>query len=639
MNVENLRRATRRAGLVVLLLTAPAPAALASEGLGAFDSLAEAPNTFGLCVFLDEQGQLSLPPGFSGSLNPAGFDLVSGQGEAPRFATATATQGATPPDNARWAGGFPLPNGCNGEISAIATGSAGEIYLGGEFTLCGYTPPNNVVRYDSITGTWSALGSDDGNGVSGSVNALTVSGTDLYVGGEFIEVNVGADVPANRIARWDGSAWNALGSGGGNGVTDSVFALAVSGTNVYVGGDFTQVNVGADSPANRVARWDGSVWSVLGSGGGNGLDDSVFALVVSGNELYVGGAFFQANVGAAVAANGIARWNGSGWSALGSGGGDGVLGSIRALTVSGSDLYVGGNFTQVNAGTDIPANRVARWDGSAWTALGNGVGLSSVRALAVTEETILSVGGNFGSAGGNPASHLDRYTIASPLQLSALPATVLVGNASVISTSGGFGSGKISVELSSGAAFCSLIGSTLTALAQGECIVTSTKASGVFPEQNDSVLVRTVTVPGSNLAVNFSALPPGDAMNSRARGPCLESDFRVSVRNNGSLDAAEVRLQMPSPSGLLSPVAWFCVLGDSQCTPEMGFGAVDATFTLDVGALAEIDLLACPDPDAAFADFQFQASLPNGTLLFPAEAQGSVSVPLNNEGLFRSGFE
>ena len=40
--------------------------------------------------------------------------------------------------------------------------------------------------------------------------------------------------PANDIAKWDGSAWSALGSGVNNGVS----ALAVFGSHLYVGGGF-----------------------------------------------------------------------------------------------------------------------------------------------------------------------------------------------------------------------------------------------------------------------------------------------------------------------------------------------------------------------------------------------------------------
>ena len=42
------------------------------------------------------------------------------------------------------------------------------------------------------------------------VYALAVSGTDLYAGGYF---TTAGGVAANYIAKWNGSAWSALGSG------------------------------------------------------------------------------------------------------------------------------------------------------------------------------------------------------------------------------------------------------------------------------------------------------------------------------------------------------------------------------------------------------------------------------------------
>ena len=85
-----------------------------------------------------------------------------------------------------------------------------------------------------------------------------MSGTNLYAGGYF---TTAGGVAANNIAKWDGSAWSALGSGM-NGQPD-VYALAVSGTNLYAGGCFTTAG---GVPANNIAKWDGSAWSALGSG-------------------------------------------------------------------------------------------------------------------------------------------------------------------------------------------------------------------------------------------------------------------------------------------------------------------------------------------------------------------------------------
>jgi hypothetical protein len=96
--------------------------------------------------------------------------------------------------------------------------------------------------------------------------------------------------PATNIAKWDGTAWSALGAG----MNSSVYALAVLGSDVYAGGYFTTAD---NSPANYIAKWNGNSWSALGSGMGGGLGANpanVYALVLSGNELYAGGAFTTA---------------------------------------------------------------------------------------------------------------------------------------------------------------------------------------------------------------------------------------------------------------------------------------------------------------------------------------------------------
>src|SRR5208337_99059 len=176
-----------------------------------------------------------------------------------------------------------------------------------------------------------------------TVNALAVSGTNLYAGGYFTSAG---GVPANYIAKWDGSAWSALGSGMGQfyPFANFVFALAVNGTNLYAGGGFTTAG---GVTATNIAKWDGNTWSALGSGiprmgGGNSW---VNALAVSGTNLYAGGSFATAG---GVTANYIAKWNGNTWSALGSG----MNSTVYALAVDASGhLFVGGDFTL--AGTNV----------------------------------------------------------------------------------------------------------------------------------------------------------------------------------------------------------------------------------------------------------------------------------------------
>jgi hypothetical protein len=115
------------------------------------------------------------------------------------------------------------------------------------------------------------------------VSTLAISGGNLYAGGGFTTAGGHA---ATNIAKWDGSSWSAVGSGLGGGADYAyVSALAVSGSDLYAAGWFS---TSGGISANRIAKWDGSAWtSVLASGGGG-------ALVISGRDLYAGGGFTTA---------------------------------------------------------------------------------------------------------------------------------------------------------------------------------------------------------------------------------------------------------------------------------------------------------------------------------------------------------
>jgi hypothetical protein len=209
--------------------------------------------------------------------------------------------------------------------------SGSDLYVAGSFTTAGGRPANNIARWDGSN--WSALGL----GIGGSniyLYALAVSASNVYVGGQF---STAGGIPANNIAKWNGSTWSALGSGvtGGGDYDPFVSALTVSGSGLYVGGNFTSAG---GTVANHIAKWDGSTWSALGSGLGNVLyPEGVSALAVSGSDLYVGGYFRDAGGNAAT---GLAKWDATNWWALGSG----VDGFVDDLAVAGNILYVRGQF-------------------------------------------------------------------------------------------------------------------------------------------------------------------------------------------------------------------------------------------------------------------------------------------------------
>jgi hypothetical protein len=154
-------------------------------------------------------------------------------------------------------------------------------------------------------------------------------------------------------------------------------------------------DTGAVYPVRIDPTFSDANW--ISMGGVPGVDGGVYAAVVDGlGNLYIGGSFSHAGT---VAANGVARWNGSEWSALGAG----MNGTVWALTISGGTLYAGGDFTTADGST---VHNIAQWSGSAWLPLGSGMN-GPVWALAVSGK--LYAGGSFSRAGSNAVSSLVQW--------------------------------------------------------------------------------------------------------------------------------------------------------------------------------------------------------------------------------------
>ena len=187
------------------------------------------------------------------------------------------------------------------------------------------------------------------------------------------------------------------------GVDKTVYAMTADDSgNLYVGGDFT---IAGSVFATNIAKWNGSTWSALGSG----VSGRVNVLAVSGTNLYVGGNFTNAG---GVTANYVAKWDGSAWSALGSGMGGGIYAGyapqVMALAASETVLYAGGWFTTAGG---VPAKSIAKWNGSSWSSLGSGMN-NVVSALAVSGTTLYA-GGYFTTAGGASANLVARWNGSS----------------------------------------------------------------------------------------------------------------------------------------------------------------------------------------------------------------------------------
>ncbi len=293
----------------------------------------------------------------------------------------------------------PLGHGFTSPILDLEVDARGDLFVAGEFDQAGDTAAFAVARRDAAG--WHALGAGprspaqtvlpltNGNVVTGTSHGdvelwdgaqwRTIGDLGYYAVKALIELPNGDVVAggrfsatARRVARWDGSAWHALGTGLGppfnGGEYDSVECLlAMPNGDVIAGGYFKDPN--NNNQLWNIARWDGNSWAAVGPGIGSGNRVVDLALAPDGSLLAaVRGGYNP----------GIRRWDGTAWSAFAV-----VNDNIFAIDVlPNGDLLAGGSFTQI-AGVAVAG--LARWDGSVWAAVDPSVG-PVVEALAHTPD-------------------------------------------------------------------------------------------------------------------------------------------------------------------------------------------------------------------------------------------------------------
>ena len=238
------------------------------------------------------------------------------------------------------------PNLFQGDGFEALTVHQNNLICAGDFTY-GAGNPAYVATWDgsSIADTTYSL--------SSIVHDVFSHNDTLYVGGHFTSLH---GIFYNRIAKHNGVSYDTMGKG----FNSRVHAIAFYDGEVIAGGEFTMSDTVA---VKRIARWTGSGWDTLG----NGFDGPVYALAVFKNKLYAAGSFTKADDSTA---RYIASWDGTKWSHVGGSISGGFTGA-RALHATSSALYVGGNFSNTGAVSNV--GNLAMWDGNTWHALGDGI--------------------------------------------------------------------------------------------------------------------------------------------------------------------------------------------------------------------------------------------------------------------------
>ncbi|MDX6666553.1 MAG: hypothetical protein QOG68_2759 [Solirubrobacteraceae bacterium] len=292
-------------------------------------------------------------------------------------------------------------------VSALALAPDGSaLYVGGGFTtINGQSRPTlaALAPFGGAVKSWSSCTSYDNPpiGDSASVSALAVSADSatVYAGGLFTGTGSGATCDGSARANIGAfSAATAAPTTFTANTDGDVLALALSGTNLYVGGKFNSLG------ANHLTR--GSLGAVATTTGNatafNPAPDSyVYTLATSGSTIYAGGLFGKIGTNAASRA-GVAALTTAGLAtafdahlAV-----DPVLNYVLvralAVTTAPARVLVGGVLA-----TPAGSAEVAALDATtgAADAVFNPRPGGSVQAIAATEPGHAFIGGQFNSVG------------------------------------------------------------------------------------------------------------------------------------------------------------------------------------------------------------------------------------------------
>jgi len=528
---------------------------------------------------------------------------------------------------ARWSGEswepvqgpFATPGESASALEVLDAGTGAELYAALNFTPSapsgenrGFIPP--TCRIDKWDGaTWTTIGDTFNSEVLSIAVFDDGLGPAIYAGGYFQSVG---GVPAPYIAKWNGSNWLVVGSGFNDYVSDLIVFDDGSGSALYAAGAFTHSSDG--QPLRGLARWNGSTWTPVGSS----ITGPVYALAEFddgiANRLCAAGLFAFGTQAWHVAA-----WNGTSWQPIGPGFSDALTSLIAAPASAASDpiLCAGGHFQSIGG---APAKFIASWNGAAWLPLGSGLD-KSVEALALgtnsTGVRALYVGGDFGTAGGFSSGRVAKWACMSPEvpQLTDLA----IASASLLSSTPIVAGQPVQARV--------LVINSHSEPYEGVLSLSIVASIDHTPSPDDHLLASTVTAPlalspGGSTAHDINGAAPLNLSSgmrfllATAQGVGTDQDS-----SNNSLQFAAAALQSLTPAQ--GQTAFVLRPGESAVIPVDVDSPVGVTAQLESDLIiGSIDLFADRSPfvsTTTFAHSTLPAAGANSTLAIPTETSHS----------------
>jgi outer membrane protein assembly factor BamB len=222
----------------------------------------------------------------------------------------------------------------NGEVKAMVR-AGGHIYIAGKFTQVRSAPPGTpgsqygsigVARLDAATGvgdpTWTVQVTRS-DGQKASVYAVAVAGGKVWIGGQFDLVNGQPRLNFAALSPTTGELDPTVTASVGTGLSHSIRAMLASDSRLYIGGQFPSVN---GVTRSKLAAFDHSgsllVWRPKTSSMVRAL-----AFDCDGGDVLAGGGFESAGTTGSpmVAREKVARF-------------DAATGALQPWAIPGDDL-------------------------------------------------------------------------------------------------------------------------------------------------------------------------------------------------------------------------------------------------------------------------------------------------------------